>query len=145
MADLGDDFRYVLAAFIVVPLRWIDRRGWRPLLDAEREAATSFYRELGRRMNIPDPPASYQEAADLLDAYEQRHLAPSPAGRQLMEKTQDIVVRKIPGPLKRFGPALTSALIDDDELSHALGLDPRTVHCDLSFDSGIRPAIGFER
>ena len=35
-----EDFRYVLCTFIVTPLRWIDRRGWRPLLQSEREAAT---------------------------------------------------------------------------------------------------------
>ena len=57
-----EDYRYVLAAFTVVPLRWIEKRGWRTLLPAEREASATFYRELGRRMNIPDLPLDYAAA-----------------------------------------------------------------------------------
>src|SRR3954451_19117376 len=41
---LEEDYRYVLAAFVVVPIRWIERRGWRPLLEVEKEASATFYR-----------------------------------------------------------------------------------------------------
>ena len=69
---IDEDYRYVLAAFIVVPMRWIERRGWRTLLPAEREASATFYRELGRRMRITDLPPDYAAAAALLDTYEAR-------------------------------------------------------------------------
>jgi hypothetical protein len=118
----NEDYRYVIAAFTVVPMRWIDKRGWRPLLPAEREASATFYRELGRRMNIPDLPADYAAAAALLDAYETRNLAPSPAGKQLMDITQQFLVRKLPARLQRLGPTVTSALLDDPPLTQALGL-----------------------
>ena len=117
-----EDYRYVLAAFTVVPMRWIEKRGWRTLLPAEREASATFYRELGRRMNIPDPPPDYAAAAELLDAYEARNMAPSPAGAQLMDVTQQFLVRKFPTWLQRLGPTATSALLDDPPLTHALGL-----------------------
>ena len=117
-----EDYRYVIAAFTVVPLRWIDKRGWRALLPAEREASATFYRELGRRMNIPDLPADYAAAAALLDAYEARNMAPSPAGKQLMDTTQQFLVRKLPARLQRLGPTITSALLDDPPLTIALGL-----------------------
>lgn len=119
---LEEDYRYVLAAFIVVPIRWIERHGWRQLLPAEREASATFYRELGRRMRISDPPADYRAAAELLDDYERRHRAPSPAGRELMDATQRIIVRKFPKRLQWLGPPFTTALLDERPLTDALGL-----------------------
>src|SRR6476620_5677715 len=61
-----EDYLYVLAAFTVVPLRWIEQRGCRTLLPPEREASATFYRELGRRMHIPNLPQDYAAAAALL-------------------------------------------------------------------------------
>ena len=98
---LDEDYRYVIAAFTVVPIRWIERRGWRPLLPAEREASAAFYRELGRRMNIPDLPQDYAEAENLLDTYENAYMAPSDAGRRLMDTTQRFIARKLPTWMQR--------------------------------------------
>jgi hypothetical protein len=120
----NEDYQYVLAAFIVVPSRWIDKRGWRPLLPAEKEASATFYLELARLMNIRDPPVSYRAAEEMLDSYEQEHMAPSADGKILMNKTQEIVVRKLPGRLKQLGPGLTSALLSEPKLGDALGLPP---------------------
>jgi hypothetical protein len=83
----NEDFLYVLSTFIVVPTRWIEHHGWRPMLHAERVATLTFYRELGRRMNIHNLPDTYEEAAALLDGYETTHLAPSSAGNILMGST----------------------------------------------------------
>ena len=118
----NDDYLYVLAALMVVPLQWLDRRGWRPLLPQEREASVEFYAQVGRLMAIKDAPTTYPDAERLVQDFERRHLRPSPAGRRLMESTQQIIVRKLPGPTKRIGPSLTSALFDQPELTAALGL-----------------------
>jgi hypothetical protein len=119
---LDEDYRYVIAAFTVVPIRWIDRRGWRPLLATEREASATFYRELGRRMNIPDLPQNYAEAEKLLDTYEAQHMAPSEAGRRLMDTTQQLIARKLPARAQRLAPPFTSSLLDQPALTDALGL-----------------------
>jgi len=50
----NDDMRYVQSTFVVIPMRWIDRFGWRRLTEAERRASANYYRELGRHMNIKD-------------------------------------------------------------------------------------------
>ena len=118
----NDDYRYVLAALMVVPLQWLDRRGWRPLLASERDASVNFYLQVGRLMAIRDAPTTYADAEHLVLDFERRNLRASPAGRRLMESTQQIIVRKLPGPTKRIGPALTSALFDQTELTDALGL-----------------------
>jgi hypothetical protein len=39
------DKLYVLCAFVVMPIRWIDKYGWRRLTQAERTASANYYRE----------------------------------------------------------------------------------------------------
>jgi len=140
---LDEDYRYVIAAFTVIPIRWIERRGWRPLLPAERHASAAFYRELGRRMNIPDLPRDYTEAETLLDTYEKEHMAPSEAGRRLMETTQQFIARKLPAWLQRFAPRFTSALLDDSQLVEALGLPrpPRGLTVAVKFGYQLRNIV----
>ncbi len=120
----NNDYLYVLAALMVVPLQWLDRRGWRPLLDSERQASVNFYRQLGHFMAIKEPPVTYADAERLVEDFERKNLRSSSAGQRLMESTQQIIVRKLPKPAQRIGPALTSAFLDQPELSSALGLPP---------------------
>jgi len=90
--DIGnDDLRYVLATFVVTPIRWIDRYGWRRMTDVERVGAANYYRDLGRRMGIRDIPATWQAFARLLDAYERDHFAFDLGGRTVAEATLDLL------------------------------------------------------
>ena len=89
--DIGDDdMRYVLATFVVVPLRWLDRHGWRPVTDAERVATHEYYRRLGTRMGIRGVPATWQEFAGLMDAYEAEHFARTPAVAAVGTATREL-------------------------------------------------------
>jgi hypothetical protein len=119
----NEDFRYVLAAFVVVPARWIDQFGWRRLTEHERRAMASFYAELGRRMGMTDLPDNYQAFEQILDDYEDLHLAPSPAGISHMRATTEIIAESLPRPLRTFAPLMTSA-ITDDVLCRSLGIPP---------------------
>jgi len=49
-----DDLRYVLATFVVSPIRWVDAYGWRRMSENERVANANYYRDLGRHMGIRD-------------------------------------------------------------------------------------------
>ena len=121
-----EDFLYVLCTFIVVPTRWIQHRGWRPLLQAERTATFNFYRELGRRMNINHLPTTYDQAAELLDTYEATHLTASPAGTALMNSTLVLFRNRLPKRLQTHAATLVSGLIGDRVITSALGLpEPR--------------------
>ena len=82
-----DDLRYVLATFVVIPIRWIDRYGWRRTTEIERIASANYYRDLGRRMGIPDIPDTWQGFARLLDAYERAHFGFDLGGRTVAEAT----------------------------------------------------------
>ena len=46
----NDEFLYTLSTFIFEPIRWVAKFGWRRQLDAEKQAAFFFWREVGRRM-----------------------------------------------------------------------------------------------
>ena len=55
------DFLYVLSTFVFVPIDWVARFGWRPLVEGERTALFHFWRGVGTRMHIADIPADYAE------------------------------------------------------------------------------------
>ena len=120
----NDDMRYVLATFVVVPMRWLDDYGWRPMSETERIASAEYYKELGRHMAIRDVPETYQEFAAAMDAYEAEHFGYDEGGRKVADATLDLMttfppIHLLPAPaVRRFSYALM-----DDPLLDALGYD----------------------
>ncbi len=108
----NDDMRYVLSTFVVVPMRWMDRFGWRPMSESERVASANHYRELGRHMNIKDAPVTYQEFAALMDDYEREHFAFSPGGRAVSDATLRLLAEFYPRPVRGLVRRSTVALLD---------------------------------
>jgi hypothetical protein len=111
----NDDLRYVLATFVVTPIRWTDRYGWRRMTDVERVAAANYYRDLGRRMGIRDIPQTWQGFARLLDAYERDHFAFDLGGRTVAEATLALLATfppndRLPGAVVR---RISLATMDD--------------------------------
>jgi ER-bound oxygenase mpaB/B'/Rubber oxygenase, catalytic domain len=109
----NDDFRYVLSTFVVIPIRWMDRNGWRPFTEAERAASANYYRELGRHMGIRDSPTTHEEFADLLDGYESRHFGYSPGGRAVSDATLNLMIAFYPRPAAPLVRRLSMALLDE--------------------------------
>jgi len=108
----NDDMRYVLSTFVVIPMRWMDRFGWRRFTEVERVASANYYRELGRHMNIKDAPATHQAFAEHLDAYEREHFAYSPGGRAVSDATLALLAGFRPRPLRPLLRRGTLALLD---------------------------------
>jgi hypothetical protein len=106
------DFRYVLATFVVVPKRWMDDFGFRPLSPNEIEATTNYYIELGRHMAIKDMPEDFAGCEHLLDDYEREHFAFDPGGRRVADSTLDLMTTFPPNShapkwlVKRFAYSL---------------------------------------
>jgi hypothetical protein len=89
--DIGnDDLRYVLCTFVVMPIRWLDDYGWRPMTEVERVASANYYRDLGRHMGIREIPETWQEFSRLQDEYEREHFAFDPACRRVADATLDL-------------------------------------------------------
>ena len=59
----NEDFLYVLTIFIVEPVRWINRCGFRPLHRNEIEANHLKYMNIGIKMGIQHVPTTFEEAA----------------------------------------------------------------------------------
>ena len=128
MYDISnDDMVYVLATFVVVPKRWIDRFGWRALTEDEVLAAVRYYQELGRRMGIKQIPATYAGFERLMDAYEEAHFAFDPGARRVAVATLDLMASFYPRPL-RPAVRLFSRAVMDEPLIRAFQLaDPGPV------------------
>jgi hypothetical protein len=102
MYDISnDDFRYVLATFVVIPKRWMDDFGFRGLSPNEIAATTNYYLELGRHMNIKDLPQDFAGFEALLDDYEREHFAFDPGGRRVADSTLDLMTTF---PPNRYAP-----------------------------------------
>jgi hypothetical protein len=121
----NDDLRYVLATFVVTPIRRIDAYGWRRTTEIERIASANYYRALGRRMGIQDIPATWQAFARLLDAYERDHFAFDLGGRTVAEATLALLATFPPndrlpvGVVRRISLAtMDESLLDAFALPH---------------------------
>lgn len=106
------DLLYVLATFVVIPIRWIEEFGWRKLSETEKVAGANYYRELGRFMGMKDIPTTYQEFAAYLDAYEAEHFAFDEGARAVADSTLALFTTFPPnnfapaGLIKRFSYGL---------------------------------------
>ncbi|WP_330334704.1 DUF2236 domain-containing protein [Streptomyces sp. NBC_00536] len=94
------DMLYTLAAFVLEPVRWIDRCGWRPLTSHERRAAFHLYRGIGQRLAIKDLPATYEQLASFYDEYEHTHQRPTPAGHRVAGAALSVMACWFPAPLR---------------------------------------------
>ncbi|HJQ42593.1 MAG TPA: oxygenase MpaB family protein [Jatrophihabitantaceae bacterium] len=117
----NDDFRYTLATFVVVPIRWLRRYGWRAPSDVEITAWTNAMRDMGQVMRIDGMPATFDEFCELLDKYEAEYFAYQPANERVARATLDMMVGWYPRPLRPAMRALVPGLLDEPVL-RAVGL-----------------------
>jgi hypothetical protein len=117
----NDDLVYVLATFVVMPVRWISRYGWRDLTEAEVGAAVSYYRDVGRLMGIRRVPVTYAGFAAYLDAYESAHHSFRDANRRLAASLIGVFEAWFPRAVRPLvGGGIAAAL--GRPLRRALGL-----------------------
>jgi hypothetical protein len=121
-AITNEDYLFVLTTFICDPIRWNARFGWRKMTDKERLASFTFWREVGRRMNIQDIPETYEELERYNIRYEREHFAYADTNRRVGEATRDLFLSwfPLPGFLRpRLRPAIYALL--DDAMLNAFG------------------------
>lgn len=109
----NDDMVYVLATFVVTPVRWIERYGWRRGTAAERTASVRYYQRLGRLMGISDIPTDFEGFSDLMDAYERQTYVLDAKARAVADSTLDLFVSFYPRPLRPVMRRFAIALLDD--------------------------------
>lgn len=120
----NDEYLYTLSTFILEPIRWNERYGWRPLTEAERQAAYYFWREVGRRMGIRDIPESLEAYDRFNRQYEAAEFRYSPDNELIARATRNLFLSWfLPRWLYGLGAPVVHALLDDHLLA-AVGLKP---------------------
>lgn len=109
----NDDFLYVLSTFVVVPKRWLDAYGWRPLTETELRATVNYFRALGRHMAIRDIPETYDQFMHLMDDYERAHFGFDAGGRRVADSTLQLMTTFYPRPLRKPVEVFSRALMDE--------------------------------
>jgi hypothetical protein len=117
----NDEYVYTLSTFMLEPLRWNTRFGWRAITDSERQASYYFWRAVGERMGIRDMPEGLAAFDHFNRAFERAHFAYSDNNRALAEVTRDFMLaRALPRGLRALGAPLIHAMLDD-ALADAVG------------------------
>ena len=106
------EFRYVLSTFVVVPKRWLDDYGKRPLTPHEVTASVRYYQTLGRHLGIKDVPADYRAFEELMDSYEAEHFAYDEGARRVADSTLALMQTFYARPVRRPAGLFARALMD---------------------------------
>ncbi|MFD4241375.1 oxygenase MpaB family protein [Streptomyces sp. NPDC058525] len=109
----NEDMRYVLCTFVVIPSRWLDAYGWRPLTHHERRASANYYATLGGQLGITDLPGSFEEFESTLDAYEEEWFGWDEGARGVADSTLDLMASWYPAPLAPAVRGAGLALLDE--------------------------------
>ncbi|MFY7929600.1 MAG: oxygenase MpaB family protein [Oligoflexus sp.] len=119
-----DQLLYVLSTFVVEPIHWINRYGWRALNDVEKQALFHFWIEVGRRMGIKELFPSLDAMLLYHERYESEKMIYSQDNALLYHGVLPTVARMMPftlGTLKAWAlPAIMPP-----RMCAAFGFPPR--------------------
>lgn len=107
------EYLYALGALVIVPMRWLERYGWRKPCCHERTAAFNYFRELGTRMGVHDIPWSYEALAARFDTYDVANLRPTDQAMAIERRTRMLLLTRIPRILAPLGNSIVNSLYDD--------------------------------
>lgn len=121
----NDDMLYTLSLFVAEPIRWIDRYEWRTLEAFEKCAIGTFWKSLGDAMGVSyekltsanegwvDGLQWLEEIVAWGEEYEEKYMVPHPSNKKTADQTVNILLWKVPKPLKPAGQKFVHALMDD--------------------------------
>lgn len=120
----NDEYLYTLSTFIFEPIRWVERYGWRPMTEVEKQGSYYFWKEMGRRMGIRDIPDSLEAFERFNFAFEAAEFRYSPDNELIAVATRNLMLSWfLPRWLYGIGAPFIHAMIDDALLA-AVGLKP---------------------
>lgn len=119
----NEDYLFVLSTFILEPIAWIERYGWRKPGDNEKQALFYFFREVGIRMGLQNIPESLQAFRDFADRYETTHFVYADANKSVADATVEVVKGWMPSFARPLVWPVMRCFLDRKMLS-ALGYPP---------------------
>ena len=117
----NEDFVYVLSTFVLEPIRWNARFGWRRFTETERLGWFWFWRAVGERMRLRDLPDDLAQLERLSSAYESEHFRYTDANRRVALATREMFAAWFPRPLRPLVRRSIHGLLDPP-LRAAFGL-----------------------
>ncbi|MFN0216884.1 MAG: oxygenase MpaB family protein [Saprospiraceae bacterium] len=109
----NEDFIFVLSTLIFYPIDWMEKYGWRKMLDKEKQALFLFYREVGLRMGMQDLPATIEDLRAFVTEYEAKYFVFAQSNRNIADATINIFKGWFPGFLRPLIEPAVVALIDE--------------------------------
>jgi hypothetical protein len=123
----NEDYLYVLAVFMIEPIRWIDRIGFRRAHWKEKRALFMVWRDIGLKMGIQDMFSSEEEAVKYYDDYEEKHMVFAQTNHDVGMKTLQLFLSIVPSVCHPLGRQIVYSLCDK-RLRTAMGFpDPPMV------------------
>ena len=133
----NDDYLYVLSTFLLEPIRWIDRYGYRAMTAIEREALLHFWRAVGKRMAIADVPESLVAFERFNQDYERTRFVFADSNRAVGKMSIGLLASWLPWPLSLAVPLGIRAMLDARALS-AFGFAPAPAVVRFTLGGGLR-------
>ncbi|TFK25909.1 hypothetical protein FA15DRAFT_325647 [Coprinopsis marcescibilis] len=136
----NDDFLYTLALFIIEPVVWTRRYGWREFSPLERDSYFIFWHEIGKRMGIVDIPESYEALYDWSRTYEEQYMVPAKSNHLVAKLTTGEMIDAVPEAFgfRNFVERLTFCLLEDRvRIAMMQPEQPRYLHSFVSSVMGL--------
>ena len=109
----GWDRHAKLSLFVLEPLRWTERFGWRDTTPAERDALFMYWRRVGERMGIGGVPESLEKMAEESEEYERSEMKYSEDNPRIGDTTIALMLSVVPGPARGIARWCVYAMLDD--------------------------------
>ncbi len=109
----NDDFLYVLATFVFVPIKWINTFCWRKLTENEKRAIFEFQHEVGKRMGIKNLPEDLQSFESFFKDYEEKHFRKTATTEEISGYTMNLLLGfYLPKSLWFLGKPVLASFMD---------------------------------
>lgn len=134
----NEEFLYVLTTFVFEPIRWMERFGWRPMVEQEKLANYYYWREMGKRMGIRNIPDTYEKLEQFNIDYEAQHFRYAESNRRIGQATVNLMLGwLLPRWLYWLGEPFVYAMMDD-RLIEAFGFPKQPIFLQKLVAFGLR-------
>ena len=114
-------FRYVLYSFVMEPVFWNRKRGYRPLYEKEKLAMLYFWNKVGSMMNIDSLIEDINEVENFYTNFEKENMYFDDANRILYDRVVPVIRKELPFILA-LGLPVALPLLLDNPVEEAFGL-----------------------
>lgn len=133
----SEDMLYVMSTFVLEPIRWAQRFGWRTLTVHESEAMMAYWAELGPRLMVRGIPGSLEELDAFNRTYESQRVRYAPSNAAVADASLEAVLRRLPPPLRGLGRQVVMSLLDP-HIRRAFGEPDPPLAVQVGVDAALR-------